>query len=120
MHELGIITDIFTILDDVAEANQLVKINTVNLKLGRLQQIVPEMLHFAFDTVAQGTKAEGAALEVEYIPIRMMCQECGQEFVVEDQIYLCPACSGTRLTMLTGMEILLDSVEGDQHESETE
>ena len=114
MHELGIITNLFDIIEEVATEHKLVKINTVKLKLGKLQQIVPEMLSFAFETVAQGTKADGATLEVDYIPIRMQCNECQQEFIVDDHIYICPECAETSLTMLTGMEIILESVEGDQ------
>ena len=114
MHELGIITNLFEIIEEVAAEHKLVTINTVKLKLGKLQQIVPEMLSFAFETVAQGTKAEGATLEVDYVPISMRCNGCQQEFIVDDHIYICPECAETSLIMLTGMEIILESVEGDQ------
>lgn len=116
MHELGIISNLFTIIEEVAEENDLVKINKVKLKLGKLQQIVPEMLTFAFEAVAKGTKAEGAALEVEDLPIKMKCKGCQSEFIVEEHVYICPECSGTSLTMLEGMEIILESLEGDQEE----
>lgn len=114
MHELGIIQNIFQILEEVAEDNQLIRITKIKLKLGKMQQIVPEMLTFAFETVAKGTKAEGAVLEVEDIPVKMQCRACHAEFLVEEHIYICPKCAGTNLTMLTGMEVLLDSVEGEQ------
>ena len=114
MHELGIITNIFTILEQVAAEHRLTRIHTVRLKLGKLQQIVPDMLVFAFETVAKDTVAEGAALEVEDVPIVMRCQSCEHEFIVDDHCYICPRCEHTGLTMLSGMEILLESVEGDQ------
>jgi len=114
MHELGVINNLFTIIEQVAEENNLVRINKVNLKLGKLRQIVPEILTFAFETVAKGTKAEDATLGVEYVPIKMMCSTCKTEFIVEEHVYICPECSATRLTMLAGMEIILESVEGDQ------
>ena len=114
MHELGIIQNIFQILEEVAKDNRLARITRVKLKLGRMQQIVPEMLTFAFETVAKGTKAEGAILEVEDIPIKVQCRTCHTEFLVEEHIYICPECSDTNLSMLEGMEILLESVEGDQ------
>ena len=114
MHELSIITSIFDILEQVAEENRLTTITRVKLNIGKLQQIVPDMLSFAFETVAAGTKAEGAQLEVEELPITMQCQTCRTEFLVEEQIFMCPDCSGTALHMLQGMEILLESVEGEQ------
>ena len=72
------------------------------------------MLTFAFETVAKGTKVEGAALDVEYLPIRMKCNDCQCEFIVEEHVYICPECAQTSLTMLEGMEIILESVEGEQ------
>ena len=114
MHELSIITSIFDILEQVAEENRLITITRVKLNIGKLQQIVPDMLSFAFETVAEGTKAEGAHLEVQELPVTMQCQTCRSEFLVEEQIFICPECSSTALHMLQGMEILLESVEGEQ------
>jgi hydrogenase nickel incorporation protein HypA/HybF len=114
MHELGIISNLFSIIEEVAEKNSLAKITSVTLKLGKLQQIVPEMLTFAFETVAQGTKAEDASLYVEYIPIKMRCNSCEEIFVLEEHIYICPKCAHTGLTMLEGQEIFLESLEGEQ------
>lgn len=114
MHELGIISNIFTIIEQVAEEHNLSKITLVKLKLGKLQQIVPDMLTFAFEAVAKGTRAEGAVLDVEYVPIKMQCQHCGHEFIVEEHVYICPECSGTSLTLAAGMEVMLESVAGDR------
>lgn len=116
MHELGIITNLFTLIEEIAVEHHLSKINRVKLKLGQMQQIVPETLTFAFETVAEGTTAEGAVLEVESMPIKMQCAVCTAEFLVEAQTYICPVCSGTRLNMLEGMEIVLESVEGEQED----
>lgn len=113
MHELGIITNLFTLIEEIAVEHHLSKINRVKLKLGQMQQIVPETLTFAFETVAQGTKAEGAALDVEYVPIKMQCADCTAEFLIGEHTYICPVCSGTRLNMIEGMEIVLETVEGD-------
>jgi hydrogenase nickel incorporation protein HypA/HybF len=116
MHELGIITNIFTIIEQVAVDHHLSHIHKVKLKIGKLQQIVPDIFAFAFETVAKGTKAEGAVLDVDYVPVKMQCSGCSHEFRVADNTYICPLCGQTRLTMLEGMEIILESLEGDQQE----
>ena len=113
MHELSIISNLLGIIEEVAEEHHLTKITTVKLQLGKLQQIVPEALTFAFTTVSEGTKAEGAILDVEYVPITMQCNACQTQFIVEEHLYLCPACEHTDLTMLHGAEILLESLEGE-------
>ncbi len=113
MHELSIISSLFTMIEEVAEEHHLIRITAVKLKLGKLQHIVPETLTFAFEVVSKGTKAEGARLEVEDIPIAMQCNRCRHQFIVKDHVYICPECEQTDLTMSGGMEILLESVEGD-------
>ncbi len=114
MHELGIIQNIFHILEDLSEENHLTAITRVRLKVGQLQQIVPDMLDFAFENVAKGTKAEGADLEIERVPILMQCRTCHTEFVVAEHTYICPQCSGTSLDTLQGTEIILESIEGER------
>jgi hydrogenase nickel incorporation protein HypA/HybF len=114
MHELSIIHHIFEIVEEIAEENHLLTVTKVTLNIGRLQQIVPDMLTFAFETVAKGTRAEGAQLEVKEVPIKMKCRACHTEFTIEEHAYICPQCSGTSLDTLQGMEVVLESVEGEQ------
>ena len=113
MHELGIITNLFTLIDEIADEHKLRKVTRITVKLGKLQQIVPDMLQFAFESVAKGSRAEDAVMDVEYVPIKMKCKHCAQEFIVDDHLYICPGCEQTDLDMLEGMEILLESIEGE-------
>ena len=112
MHELGIIEYIFTVIEQVADENQLTTINSVTLKIGKLRQVVPDMMTFAFESVAKGTRADGAVLQLEQIPIRMKCHDCGTEFEVDDQSYVCPECDGVKLETLTGKEVVLEALNG--------
>ncbi|MCK4797476.1 MAG: hydrogenase maturation nickel metallochaperone HypA [Spirochaetes bacterium] len=114
MHELSIITNIFKKIEEVAENNSLIKINKVKLKIGIMRQVIPEFLRFAFEAVSKDTKAEKAELEIEYIPIKMKCNSCANEFIVENNIYICPLCNNTKLDILSGQEIILQSIDGDQ------
>ncbi len=117
MHELGIIQNIFHIIEDVSEEHRLATITRVRLKVGQLQHLVPDMLTFAFETVAKGTKAEGAALDIEVVPILMQCRACRTEFEVAEHTYICPQCSGTALDTLQGTDIVIESIEGEQTEN---
>jgi len=113
MHELRIIQDIFPTIEKASQENHLKSISKVHLKMGALRQIVPEFLKFAFTTVAKGTIAEEAELVIEIIPITVFCQNCQQKFKVEENAYLCPNCESTKLEILTGKEIVLESIEGE-------
>lgn len=113
MHELSIIQNILPLIERVAAENHMTSVKKVTLKVGRLRQIVPEFLKFAFESVTKTTVAEGAELIVESVPILVLCKSCQQQFVVEENIYLCPNCNHTDLQVLTGKEIILESIEGE-------
>lgn len=114
MHELSIIQDLFKVLIKIATEKKLRKVSVVYLKIGKLRQIVPEFLEFAFSTIAKDSVAEGAKLVIEFIPITMRCNSCDKEFTVEEDIFFCPGCESGDLTLISGKELILESIEGDQ------
>ena len=116
MHELSVIENIFTEINRIADENQLTKIKEVRLSVGRLRQMVPEMMQFAFEQVAKGTRAEGAVLLVTHIPITVQCKDCQSTFELEENIYACHKCQSPRLDILTGKEVVLESLSGDTEE----
>ncbi|MGD9107995.1 MAG: hydrogenase maturation nickel metallochaperone HypA [Gammaproteobacteria bacterium] len=113
MHEFSIMQGIFKLLEDIAAKNNLIKINKVILRIGKLRQVFPDFLRFAFENISQNTFADGAELIIEEIPITMRCESCNQKFTVEHHTYICPVCGATKLELLTGKEILIASVEGE-------
>ncbi len=67
MHEFSIMEKLFSIVLEQAEQNQLINVKKVHLKVGKLRQIMPEFLEFAFEQVAKETIAENAKLTIEII-----------------------------------------------------
>ncbi|MCP4051255.1 MAG: hydrogenase maturation nickel metallochaperone HypA [bacterium] len=114
MHELSIITAIFNIIEKVSLDNNLKTVHKVHLKIGKMRQVIPDMLKFAFDAVSKDTIAENAELLITYIPIIMKCKSCLCKFEVNENIYICPSCDQTDLEALSGQEVLVDSLEGDK------
>jgi hydrogenase nickel incorporation protein HypA/HybF len=114
MHELNIIQNIFPIIENVAKENHLKRVTKIFLKVGGLRQVVSEFLQFTFATVAKGTIAENAELIIELILVTARCKKCQQQFIVEDNVYICPHCDSVALEILTGKEIILESVEGER------
>ncbi|MBU0744427.1 MAG: hydrogenase maturation nickel metallochaperone HypA [Gammaproteobacteria bacterium] len=112
MHELKIIQDIFPMLEKVAKDNHLKSINKVTLGVGKLRQVQTDFLQFAFATVAKDTIAKGAELIIKIIPITVFCDSCKKQFNLEEHVYVCPKCGGVRLEILTGKEIIIESVDG--------
>ena len=114
MHEFSIIENILTIVEETAEKEGLTSISKVTLIIGKMRQFVPETMSFAFEAASKGTIAESAALEMEFIPIKIHCNECGNEFIVNNHTYVCDKCSSTDLSVIEGQELIIKNIEGER------
>ena len=112
MHEMSIAVELIAQVQSVAAANNLVTIETVAVAAGVLRAIVPDALNVAFECVAEGTCAEGAALSLEIVQPRGRCRECGTEFGLEIDTFLCPHCNRADVELTAGNDIILTSVTG--------
>jgi len=111
MHEVSLMQD--TLILAVAEAKKAggSRIHRLMMEVGPLSGVVPEALTFAFDILAKGTMAEGAALEIEPVPIVCYCAACGREFTPPDMLCECPDCGTPSLNVRRGREMQLRSLE---------
>ncbi len=80
MHELAIVEEIVAA---VAEAGGGRPVRHIVLEIGRLSTVLPDAVRFCFDLAAEGTVAEGAALEIVEVPGRGRCRACGGEVALE-------------------------------------
>ncbi len=114
MHELKIATYILNITDSVALNHKLTKINTINVKIGKMRHIYQETLKNAFKIVSEDTKAKDATLQLELIPIKMRCRSCEEVFLVKSNSYICNFCGEYDLETVEGDEIIIESIDGEQ------
>ena len=108
MHELALADTIVTIARDHARGR---RVTSVDVRIGRLRQVVPDALEFAFELVAAGTNVEGATLEVEHVPARVACSRCETESEASDFPLACAICGCLDLTVIGGDELLVESLE---------
>jgi len=113
MHELTVVSNIFKIILETAENNSLSKISKISLKVGRQRHLAPDLMRFAFDSVAKNTIAAGAILNIERVDIKMKCRSCGIDFTVNDNTYLCIGCESADLETIAGKDLLIESIEGE-------
>ena len=139
MHEFTLIQNICNAVEKIAAENNLRTVTHIRLQVGKMRQIVPDFMQFAFTTIAKGTIYENAKLTIEIIPIKILCHNCGREFEAEENIYLCPFCCDVqnsqscavvetpnlgvsmlgetqmpKLEILSGKEFILANIEGEQ------
>lgn len=108
MHELSLADAAVRICCEHALGRTVTK---VELKVGRLRQVVPDALEFAFELVAQGTPVEGAELAIEDVPARVRCGACGQATEIEQFPLACRACGSFAVEVVAGEEFHVESLE---------
>jgi hydrogenase nickel incorporation protein HypA/HybF len=92
------------------------RVSVVNLRVGRLRQVVPDSLDFYFEFVARGTVCEGARLEQEAIEARLRCGRCERTWEIEIPAFRCPTCGGGDVTVAGGNEFEVESIEVEEVE----
>jgi hydrogenase nickel incorporation protein HypA/HybF len=115
MHELSISSAVVQTAIDHAAGRQ---VSVVSVRAGHLRQVVPRSLHFYFEIVARDTVVEGARLELEIVPARLRCTGCDHEWDVQTPAFRCPQCQGGDVTVLSGEELEVESIEVEDEERE--
>ncbi len=112
MHEMPYTQSIFEIVIDYAKQHNSSKVKKVYLKIGDMTGVIEDSVRFYWESLTVGSVAEGAELIVEHVPIRVRCYNCGTEYVAPDQFSLfCPECNFFGGEMLSGKEMLVESIE---------
>ena len=83
----------------------------VGVAVGKLRQIIPEHLQFAYETLTRETSLEGSSLEVRSVPLTGQCEHCGWKGEMTDTFFECRECTSSKGMLLGGMELYLDNLE---------
>jgi hydrogenase nickel incorporation protein HypA/HybF len=97
--------------DRDASSSDAWQASLIRLRIGPLAGVVPELLASAFPLAAAGSRMEQAELEFVHAPIQVRCQTCGAETEAAMNRLLCGACGDWHTQVISGDELLLESVE---------
>ena len=111
MHELAITQQILTLAQRHAEEAGAQKVTDLYLDIGALSTIIDDSVQFYWDIISQGSLCEGATLHFRRIPAQLHCQECDQDYILEDELTVCPYCQGFRVEIVSGEEFQLKSID---------
>lgn len=111
MHELSVSS---AIVDTAVRHAEGRRVTAVQVRLGRLRQVVPSSLAFYFDLVARGTLCEGARLEQEVVPAALRCEACAHAWEIDMPSFRCPRCGSAEVTVETGEELEVDFIEVEE------
>lgn len=132
MHEWALAEAIISTALDVSEKEGAKEIVGLRILVGELQQMQTDIFGFAIENLAEGTKAEGAELEIELENAVLKCRVCGHEWSYEDareglspeesemihfipdvaHTYVrCPECGSPDFKIVKGRGVKLDSIQ---------
>jgi len=112
MHEMGIALQII----DIATASippdaGNVRVEKVNLKIGKLAAVVPASLRFCFEVAVKDTPLDGATLAITELPVVARCKDCDTQWTISGPAFTCENCHSGALEILSGRELDIESIE---------
>lgn len=111
MHELSVCNALVLQVERIALEQNAVAVSRILLRLGPLSGIDASLLRNAWPIAAAGTVAEAAELAIDACGVVVQCTRCGAESAVPANRLLCRHCGDFRTRLVSGDEMLLQSVE---------
>lgn len=111
MHELSVCQALVRQLERVSSENGGGRIERAVLLIGPLSGIEIPLLQQAFPLASRGTVAEEAELDIRHSPVRVACSDCHAESEVPPNRQVCGQCGSYRCRLVSGDEMLLETVE---------
>jgi hydrogenase nickel incorporation protein HypA/HybF len=108
MHELSICNAIASTAAKHAEGRP---VSQVTVQIGHLRQVVPDALQFSWEIVSSTTELKDAELVIEQVAAVVACSECGARTTLDMPIMTCSSCGGFDVTLLSGEELLVVSID---------
>lgn len=111
MHEQALIKDIINKIVQEAQHHKAKKVLKLKVKVGRLSHFTAQSFREHFYHAAQNTSASNAVLEINIFPAVAQCINCKEKFELNLPQASCPLCHSTDFAIITGKEVLVESME---------
>lgn len=111
MHELSVTESVLEIACKHAEKAQAKKVTDIYLVIGKLSSIVDDSVQFYWEFISKGTLCEEATLHFKRIPAELICLDCDNKYILDNELTPCPKCGSARIRVIAGDEFNLESIE---------
>ncbi|MDH3689649.1 MAG: hydrogenase maturation nickel metallochaperone HypA [Gammaproteobacteria bacterium] len=111
MHELSIARSLIELACEHAEQQGASRVRRIKVRLGVLSGLL-RPLYFCFAASCKGTRCEEAVLEIEEVPLTVMCPRCDEVKTPGSRYsFCCPTCGTSTPNVITGREMQLVALE---------
>jgi len=111
MHELAICQSLMRQVERIALEHEAQSVISIVIGMGPLSGVEAQHLKNAYSIASADTLAENAKLIIEFLPLRVKCNQCGSESDALPNKLVCKQCGDWRTRLISGDELLLMSVE---------
>lgn len=111
MHELSIIQSILeSTLAIVQDRAETCRVDSIDLQVGTLAGVELSTLEFLWPAAVGDTSLADTKLQIEQLPGKAVCSDCGKSFGIHFYYDPCPACGSHFLNITQGEELRIKSI----------
>lgn len=111
MHELSLCRSIHQVVEKAAGDRSVA---VVNLRVGKLRQVVPGTLIYCWGLVTSDGPLAGSELVIESVPVVAHCPRCQCDIdIVQTLVLVCELCGAAGLDIVSGDEFLVTTIDLD-------
>ena len=110
MHEMSIAQSILDIVHEEMQRHQVIRLEAINIAVGKLSAIVPSSLTFCYNILVDGTDMQGVHLNIRVVPIRYQCFDCGHTFESDEMTFTCPNCGADQPMITGGKDMTIENI----------
>ncbi|GLZ44152.1 hydrogenase nickel incorporation protein HypA [Actinomycetospora sp. NBRC 106375] len=107
MHEFGVAAALLEAVEARARGRP---VRALRVQVGVLQRVDRPVFDQAFALVADGGVADGASVEIVEVPVEVRCRDCGAATRADELVVTCDGCGGHDLELVTGDDLVLESI----------
>jgi hydrogenase nickel incorporation protein HypA/HybF len=111
VHESALAKQLLDMVLEHAAREAAVRVIAVHGWIAESEALRPESLQFHFAAHAAGTPAAAARLELRLTIVQARCNTCGEMYMPDHHLLLCPACQSTQGTLLGRTGLGIEAIE---------
>jgi hydrogenase nickel incorporation protein HypA/HybF len=114
MHELTLAIAMVREVEAVMARDGASELLSLRVGIGELSGVERAAFELCFPVAAEGTRAEGAALCIDELPVELSCAACGERAPAlgsSQFVAVCTACGATEVEIIGGRDLVIRSLE---------